>query len=182
MLSHRLEFEEVRGLKGIKTATVNLHGRDLRVSCWAAAVRGTRAPRCRSRAHTLVLSIAPPFPQVAVAHGGKSLHAVCQQTLAALDRSEPPPFDFVEMMACRGGCIGGGGNPKDAVSTDLLQQRARGIYSVDEAKRVRRSHENTSVQALYREHLGAPGSSEAHRLLHTRYSPRVPDGTRQQQQ
>ncbi len=84
-------------------------------------------------------------------------------------------YDFVEIMACPGGCIGGGGQPK-ARTPDAVARRLAAIYSIDERAAVRASHHNPEVQALYREVLGHPGSRLAHELLHTRYSDRSRQG------
>jgi iron-only hydrogenase group A len=90
---------------------------------------------------------------------------------------------LIEIMACPGGCIGGGGQPypppgMKAMDQDLLQLRAQGLYSIDAGKTIRRSHENPSIERLYSEYLGQPGSEKAHALLHTHYTPRLPRGIR----
>jgi NADH-quinone oxidoreductase subunit G len=75
-------------------------------------------------------------------------------------------YDFVEVMACPGGCSGGGGQPiKDG--EERATQRAAGLYRIDRENPLRYSHENPDVQALYKEYLGAPMSHRAHELLHT---------------
>lgn len=85
-------------------------------------------------------------------------------------------YDFIEIMACPGGCVNGGGQPYQPASvqvlTDVIGDRAAALRKNDEEKDVRRSDENASVKALYAEYLGAPGSEKAHELLHTSYSPR----------
>jgi NADH-quinone oxidoreductase subunit G len=74
-------------------------------------------------------------------------------------------------MACRGGCISGGGQPYG--STDEVRaKRIAGMYKDDANNALRCSHENPSVQALYKEYLGKPLSEKSHRLLHTHYQPR----------
>lgn len=78
-------------------------------------------------------------------------------------------YDFVEVMACPGGCIGGGGQPK---SDDplILMKRMQGIYALDEQAVTRQSHRNPEVKQLYQNALGGqPGSEESHELLHTSY-------------
>ena len=80
-------------------------------------------------------------------------------------------FIMVEVMACPGGCLGGGGEPKSD-DPDVLAKRARGVYSIDADAAVRHSHHNESVQRLYAEFLGAPLSHTSHKLLHTAYAPR----------
>jgi NADH-quinone oxidoreductase subunit G len=75
-------------------------------------------------------------------------------------------YDFVEVMACPGGCSGGGGQPiKDG--EERASARATGLYRLDRENKLRYSHENPDVQALYKEYLGAPMSHRAHELLHT---------------
>eukprot|EP00051_Salpingoeca_urceolata_P008069 m.103204 g.103204 ORF g.103204 m.103204 type:complete len:781 (+) comp15563_c1_seq1:123-2465(+) len=80
-------------------------------------------------------------------------------------------FKMIEVMACVGGCLGGGGEPKSD-DPDILMKRAQGVYSIDQRKTVRRSHENAEIQRLYRDFLGAPLSDTAEDLLHTTYAPR----------
>jgi NADH-quinone oxidoreductase subunit G len=75
-------------------------------------------------------------------------------------------YDFVEIMACPGGCSGGGGQPiKDGC--ERAEERAGGLYRLDRENKLRYSHENPDVQALYKEYLGSPMSHRAHELLHT---------------
>lgn len=87
-----------------------------------------------------------------------------------------PRFDFVEVMACPGGCVGGGGQPRVRFSgggnspAAALAARARAIYEIDAGSKERRSHENTAVRELYEKHLGgSPGSEVAERELHREY-------------
>lgn len=75
-------------------------------------------------------------------------------------------YDFVEVMACPGGCSGGGGQPiHDGV--ECASYRAEGLYHLDQKNALRYSHENPDVRALYKEYLGSPMSHKAHELLHT---------------
>ncbi len=83
-------------------------------------------------------------------------------------------YDFIEVMACPGGCIGGGGQPK-SLDADILRKRAAAIYSIDEASTLRRSHENPDIIKLYDEFFGKPNSELAHHLLHTFYTDRSKD-------
>lgn len=82
-------------------------------------------------------------------------------------------YQFVEMMACPGGCVNGGGQPTQPASVrntvDLRASRAAAIYEEDKNMPLRKSHENPTVKALYEEFLGKPGSEEAHHVLHTHY-------------
>ncbi|NMC07428.1 MAG: ferredoxin, partial [Candidatus Lokiarchaeota archaeon] len=90
-----------------------------------------------------------------------------------LIRAGKADFDFVEIMACPGGCINGGGQPRDAHDEgDNLEKRATCLYRLDQQNPRRCSHENQSVIALYDQYLKEMGSEEAHHLLHTRYYPR----------
>ncbi|HQI50278.1 MAG TPA: iron hydrogenase small subunit, partial [bacterium] len=73
------------------------------------------------------------------------------------------------IMACPGGCIGGGGQPVPT-SAEIRKKRAAAIYRADQAKTIRKSHENPAVQQLYKEFLGEPNSHKAHELLHTHYT------------
>ena len=84
-------------------------------------------------------------------------------------------YDFVEFMACPGGCINGGGQPIQHADvrnwTDIRSLRAKALYTQDEGMTYRRSHENPIVQQVYKEYLGEPGGHRAHELLHTTYVP-----------
>jgi NADH-quinone oxidoreductase subunit G len=80
-------------------------------------------------------------------------------------------FVMIEVMACVGGCLGGGGEPKSD-DPDVLQKRMRGVYAIDAGHARRRSHENPDVQRLYATVLTQPMSHEAERLLHRTYAPR----------
>ena len=107
----------------------------------------------------------------AVAHGMANVKDVMDQVRAAKAAGKELPFHFIEVMACRGGCISGGGQPYG--STDEVRaKRTAGIYRDDKASAIRLSHENPSVQAIYKDYLGKPNSEKAHHLLHTHYTPR----------
>jgi len=80
------------------------------------------------------------------------------------------PFGDVEVMTCPGGRIGGG-QPR-FTDNRVRQARIAAIYREDEAKRLRKSHENPEIEQLYRESLGRTLGEKSHRLLHTRYAPR----------
>ncbi|NUQ61157.1 MAG: iron hydrogenase small subunit [Pirellulales bacterium] len=92
-------------------------------------------------------------------------------------------FHVIEVMACPGGCIGGGGQPYPptgvkVLDPELLRKRAGALYSIDAGKTLRKSYENPSIEELYDAFLGGPGSQRAHELLHTRYSAKLPRGVR----
>jgi NADH-quinone oxidoreductase subunit G len=84
-------------------------------------------------------------------------------------REDPNRFQAIEIMACPGGCINGGGQPFLHGHADLLEKRMKGLYTEDERKTIRLSHNNPDIQKLYKEYLGEPGSEKAHHLLHTVY-------------
>jgi len=92
-------------------------------------------------------------------------------------------FDVIEVMACPGGCIGGGGQPYPGndyriLDPRLLELRAQALYAEDGRRHFRRSHQNPALQTLYRDFLEQPGSAKAHRLLHTEYKAKLPRGVR----
>ena len=81
-------------------------------------------------------------------------------------------YHAIEIMACRGGCIGGGGQPYHHGNVDILKKRMEGLYSEDESKVIRKSHENPYIIDLYEKFLGEPYGEKSHELLHTHYIPR----------
>lgn len=83
------------------------------------------------------------------------------------------PYDFVEVMACLGGCVGGCGQPVPPAEkrVEVIKARQKAIYAVDASLPVRRSHENPAIKKLYKEFLGEPGSAKAMKLLHTKATP-----------
>ena len=85
--------------------------------------------------------------------------------MRALEKGEVS-YDFVEVMACPGGCAGGGGQPIHD-NMELAESRGNVLWALDKAEPVRFSHENPDVAALYRDYLGSPMSPRAHHLLHT---------------
>jgi len=78
-------------------------------------------------------------------------------------------FHAIEIMACPGGCIGGGGQPYHHGDDEILKRRAKAIYSEDSGKTLRKSHQNPDIIKLYEEYLGKPMSEKSHHLLHTHY-------------
>ena len=88
-----------------------------------------------------------------------------RKLIEALKKGEVS-YDFVEVMACPGGCVGGGGQPfRDGM--ELAEARGKKLYGLDEISQIRFSHENTAVQLTYEEYLEHPLSHRAHALLHT---------------
>lgn len=85
-------------------------------------------------------------------------------------------YDFIEVMACPGGCVNGGGQPihsaKERMMTDIRAERAKGLYQDDANAQIRKSHQNPIVAKIYDDFLGKPGSEKAHKLLHTHYHKR----------
>jgi iron-only hydrogenase group A len=143
-----LHIEPLAGLEGIKTAAVTLTGT---VDAWSF-LEGKEV-------------------KVAVAHGLGNAAKLIEHI-----RENPDEFQFVEIMTCPGGCIGGGGQPR--FTTDAVRKaRIEAIYREDEGKAYRQSHENPAVQTLYKEFLDKPLSEKSHHLLHTEYQkkPKVTD-------
>ena len=136
--AENIEYHQVRGVDGIKEATLEVGGITLKA---------------------------------AVAHGLKN----AQQLLEKIKSGEAQ-YHFVEIMACPGGCVNGGGQPIQPTYVrswiDLRAERAKAIYEEDRELPVRKSHENPRIKMLYDEYFGEPGSHKAHELLHTHYAPR----------
>jgi iron-only hydrogenase group A len=78
------------------------------------------------------------------------------------------PYHFIEIMACYGGCVGGGGQPSP-ITKEVLAKRTQALINEDEHKTLRKSHKNQTALKLYKEYLGEFGSEKAHKLLHTHY-------------
>jgi NADP-reducing hydrogenase subunit HndD len=102
-----------------------------------------------------------------------------------LDRvaSGEKEYHLIEIMACPGGCVAGGGQPypprgMHVLDPDLARLRAKALYSIDGSKSLRKSHENPAIELLYENFLGAPNSHLCHELLHTHYQPRYPRGVK----
>jgi NADH-quinone oxidoreductase subunit G len=134
----KVDFMNVRGLKGVKEASVMIDSTKV---------------------------------NVAVAHGLANVEYVLNRIREAQKKGEPMPYDFIEVMACPGGCIGGGGQPY-GVTDEIRTLRTKGIYQDDQEKALRCSHDNPYVQKLYAEFLGKPLGKRSHELLHTEYKSR----------
>ena len=131
-----IEFTEVRGIEGVKTATYNVAGMDI---------------------------------TVAVASGLANAKTLLEKVKAGEIKCQ-----FIEIMACPGGCVNGGGQvivPADVRNfTDIRAERAKALYNLDAKNKVsRKSHENPEVKQVYAEFLEKPGSHKAHEILHTTY-------------
>ena len=109
--------------------------------------------------------------RVAVAHGLANVESVLEKVRAARKAGGEPPYHFIEVMACPGGCIGGGGQPY-GVNGGVRAKRAAALYQHDHDRQLRFSHENPEVKRVYDDFLGRPMSHKAHELLHTRYTAR----------
>ncbi|HOW28103.1 MAG TPA: iron hydrogenase small subunit, partial [Elusimicrobiota bacterium] len=134
----KVDFENVRGLKGVKETTVTIAGKEIRI---------------------------------AVAHGLANVEYVINKIREAKKAGAPLPYHFVEVMACPGGCIAGGGQPY-GVTDELRAKRAKGLYAEDQGLPRRCSHDNPYIQQLYKEFLDKPLSDKSHHLLHTTYTAR----------
>lgn len=128
-----LNFSDVRGLQGIKEATIKINDMDVKV---------------------------------AVAHGLGNAKVLLKQ----IEKGESP-YHFIEVMACPGGCIGGGGQPIKS-TLDVKGKRIDAIYKIDQDLPLRKSHKNPDVEKLYKDYLGEPLGHKSHELLHTHYHSR----------
>ena len=110
--------------------------------------------------------------KLAVASGGANIRKVME----AIKDGEFKDYQFIELMACPGGCVNGGGQPivdaKTRMCTDIRAERAKALYTEDSNKQYRKSHQNPSVIRLYEEFLGEPCGHKSHELLHTTYMKR----------
>jgi NADH-quinone oxidoreductase subunit G len=106
--------------------------------------------------------------RIAIAHQMGNIAAVLDQVRAAKAAGKEPPYHFIEVMACRGGCIGGGGQPYGCTD-DIRKKRLEGIYKDDSGSKIRCSHQNPFIKQIYDEFLEKPNSHKAHELLHTHY-------------
>ena len=102
--------------------------------------------------------------KVAVAHGLGNARKLMNEIRAGKSK-----YHAIEIMACPGGCIGGGGQPLHHGDSSLLKARTRALYTEDSEKSLRKSHQNPYIISLYEEFLGKPMSERAHHLLHTCY-------------
>jgi len=109
--------------------------------------------------------------RVAVAHGMANVSTLLDEIRDARDNGKEPPYHFIEVMACRGGCIAGGGQPY-ATTDDIREKRIAALYTDDVNSEVRCSHQNPEIQQIYKEFLDTPLSEKSHHLLHTTYTER----------
>ncbi len=106
--------------------------------------------------------------RVAVVHGMGSAKGLLDEVRQCKKEGKPAPYDFIEIMACRGGCIAGGGQPYGA-DDEIRLSRAEGLYSDDAHCAIRRSHENPSIKKIYADFLEKPLSEKSEKYLHTTY-------------
>ena len=111
--------------------------------------------------------------RAAVAHGLGNARKLMERVKAG------EHFDFIEIMACPGGCINGGGQPLQVSDVrnwvDFKEKRAKALYKGDREKFIRKSHNNPAIKKLYKEYLGMAGGMKSHKLLHTHYVNRKDD-------
>lgn len=135
----KIEYHAVRGVEGIKEATVNVAGTDIKL---------------------------------AVASGLGNARKLLDKI-----RAGEADYHFIEIMACPGGCVNGGGQVIQPSSIrswiDLRAERAKATYEEDRELPIRKAHDNPFIQKLYAEYYGAPGSHQAHHDLHTHYQKRA---------
>ena len=127
----KVDFHQLRGMDGIRSATVDFNGTPIRIG---------------------------------IAHGLGNARKLLDKI-----RSGEEQYHAIEVMACPGGCIGGGGQPLHHGDASVLTARTMAIYREDANKPCRKSHENPYIKVLYDEFLGHPMSEKAHHLLHTHY-------------
>ncbi|MBP3710521.1 MAG: iron hydrogenase small subunit [Treponema sp.] len=109
--------------------------------------------------------------RIAIVHQLGNVDQVVQQIRQELAEGKEPSFHFIEVMACRGGCIAGGGQPYGATD-EIRKKRAAALYKDDKGKKQRQSHNNPEIKAIYKDFLGNPGSEKAEHYLHTTYTKR----------
>jgi NADH-quinone oxidoreductase subunit G len=106
--------------------------------------------------------------KLCVIHQLGNVDEIMQKIRDAYKNKTEQPYTFVEVMACRGGCVGGGGQPY-GVTDELRKQRAAALYKDDKDCKIRQSHNNPEIKQIYKEFLDKPLSEKAHKYLHTSY-------------
>ena len=127
----KIDFEELRGLDGIRSATIDFNGTPIKIG---------------------------------IAHSLGNARKLIEEV-----KNGTSPYHAIEVMACPGGCIGGGGQPFHKGRMEVLKKRAAALYQADAEKPLRKSHKNPFVKQLYKEYMGEPCGHRAHELLHTHY-------------
>jgi len=133
----KVDFQQLRGLENVRSATVDVDGFGLKIG---------------------------------IAHGLGNARKLLEDI-----RDGKSEFHAIEIMACPGGCIGGGGQPYHHGDVSILKARFKAIYREDAGKAIRKSHENPYITQLYKEFLGKPCGELSHHLLHTKYFDRQDD-------
>ena len=145
----------------LRTAVETLTGKELE-KLEFTEVRGTAGVK------EATYNVAGMDVNVAVASGLKNAHALLDKV-----KSGEKQYHFIEIMACPGGCVNGGGQPVQPASVrnfvDLRGKRAAALYEEDANLPVRKSHENPMIKKIYEEYFEKPGSHKAHEILHTSY-------------
>lgn len=109
--------------------------------------------------------------KVAVAHGMAHVQSIMEEVRVAREKGQEIPYHFIEVMACRGGCVAGGGQPYNT-DDKVRAKRIAALYTDDEISEVRCSHQNPEIIEIYEKFLQKPLSHKSHELLHTKYQPR----------
>ena len=102
---------------------------------------------------------------IGIAHGLGNARLLLEE----IRNGNPNNYHAIEIMACPGGCIGGGGQPYHHGDSEILKKRQAAIYAEDRGKTIRKSHENPYIKEMYENFFGKPMSHKAHELLHTHY-------------
>ncbi len=131
----KIDFEEFRGLEGVRSATIDIDGLKLNIG---------------------------------IAHGLSNARKLLEEI-----KEGKSQFHAIEVMACPGGCIDGGGQPLHHGNSEIIKARWEATYEADRNMPIRKSHENPSIQTLYKEFLGEPCGHKSHELLHTHYFDRA---------
>jgi len=127
----KLEFKQVRGMEGIKKATIEINGKSIKI---------------------------------AVVNGMGNAKKILKEI-----EKNPKLYDAIEVMACDGGCIGGGGQPMPTDSK-IRKQRAESLYQIDNEKEIRLAHKNPIIKKVYQDFLNS--KEKIHLICHTKYSPK----------
>lgn len=127
----KVDFRELRGLKGIKEVTININGMDI---------------------------------NLAISSGLGNARKILEDI-----RTGKSKYHLIEIMACPGGCINGGGQPYNHGNMEIIQKRCDAMYDIDSNKEIRKSHENPYIKKIYDEFLGEVNGKKAHGYLHTTY-------------
>jgi NADH-quinone oxidoreductase subunit G len=129
------------------------------------------APRGTDGVKTAELDVAGTKVRIAVAHGMVNIETVLNEIRMAKAAGKEGPYHFIEVMACLGGCVGGGGQPH-GTTNEIRAKRTAGMYKDDQNCKIRCSHNNPDIIAAYKEFLGEPNKGKAHDLLHRTYQKR----------